>query len=135
VVYAPPNPIGVATQYNAGRLWSASPISIGWLGRSDLMPPPSFLDDPLQAIERLVPPPRDLVDVPARIVDLARLKLPDPLPPAPDAADEARSGQDVQVLGDGLAGDDRAGGEPCDRQRAACAKPGHEREPGVGRQK
>src|SRR5437879_7674484 len=90
----------------------------------------SGLDEFLQAVERLVPPLRDVLEIAPRRDCLFRLESPDALSAAPDVRDEPSCGEHVQVLGNGLARDSRPGGKPRYRQRAVGAQSGHQREPG-----
>src|SRR5215472_4443763 len=76
-----------------------------------------------QALEGLIPALRDLVEIAARLVELVRVKRPDAFSPPPAIVGEPGLGQDLQVLGDGLARDGGAGREPGDRLRALGAEP------------
>src|SRR5262245_45162837 len=62
------------------------------------------LDEALQTAQGVVPEERDPFEVPARVGQAHRLDLPDALAPAPCAPDQPRPGENVQVLGDRLAG-------------------------------
>src|SRR5438445_1039745 len=77
----------------------------------------SALDERLQPAERLVPLPGDGVQRLAGLQERPGTQLPDALAPAAGAADDAGARQDLEVLGDRLAGDRGAGGEPGDRGR------------------
>src|SRR5579885_2817168 len=84
--------------------------------------PRSFFDEFLQTIERLVPLVRDAVEVAPRLGQPLGVERPDAFPPTPDVMDETGTGENVQMLGDGLAGDGRAGGEPRGRERPVRAQ-------------
>src|SRR5262245_17867367 len=89
----------------------------------------SLLDEVPEARERLVPALGDLIEIAARRVEPRRVEVEDPLPTAAYVAHEPGSGEDAEVLGDGLSRDGGATREPCDRLGAARAQARHEREP------
>src|SRR2546426_8759118 len=90
----------------------------------------SVLNEFLQAVERFIPPLRDVLEIAPRRDRLFRLELPDALSAAPDTRDEPSCGEHVQVLGNGLASDRRPDRQPRYRQRAIGTKSGYQREPG-----
>ena len=63
------------------------------------------LDEVLQAVQGVVPLPRDPVEILARVGEPLRLQLPNVLAPAAVAAHQAGFGEHVQVLLDRLTGD------------------------------
>src|SRR5579871_5684678 len=64
-----------------------------------------------QARQGIIPLAGDVFQAAARGFELARFNFPQALAADTDVADQAGAGQDVQVFGDGLAGDVRAVGE------------------------
>src|SRR5713226_8962846 len=91
---------------------------------------PSFLDDLLQTVERLVPSLRDVLEIGSRRFHLFQLELPDTLAATPHIRDEPSRGEHVQMLGNGLSRNSRSGGQPRNRERALGAQSGDQRQPG-----
>jgi hypothetical protein len=87
-------------------------------------------DGQLQAAESIVPLTGDAIETAARFLDLPGLDLPQALASHAEVANEAGTGEDVQVLGDRLPRDVGTVGEPSDGEWPACAQAGHQIEPG-----
>src|SRR5947209_12500391 len=88
-----------------------------------------LLDEALQALQGVVPLPRDPVEVVARIGEPLRLQLPDVLASAAVAADEAGPRQHVQVLLDRLTGYRGLRAQMRDRFRPARSAPNEQAQP------
>lgn len=91
----------------------------------------SLLHELPQALESLIPLPRDLIEIVARLVELVRVKRPDAFSPPSAIVDDPGLSQGPQVLGDGLARNGGAGRKPGDRLWALGAEPVHQGEAGL----
>jgi len=89
------------------------------------------VDRELQARQGVIPLAGNPLQATAGRLDLPGLHLPEPLAADTNVTDQAGAGQDVQMLGDGLARDVGAVGEPRNGQRPAGAQAGHQGEPGL----
>lgn len=87
-------------------------------------------DRKLQAGQGVIPLVGNVLQAAARGFQLPRFNFPQALAADADVAHQAGAGEDVQMFGDGLAGDFRTVGEARNGQRAHGAQAHHEIEPG-----